>query len=318
MLALCPAWTQASALETSRPPFTITSTEDDASLAASTLKVLEEALVEFGPYLKAGDEPIHVVIAESTAAFQHHAGPMAALDVSGIARAWAGQIVVKAPYLTPSQSDFRGTLRHELVHVLLFRNTNTDHMPRWLNEGISMMLANELRWESSFAVARMFVESRVLDYRWLDHALRAPESGMQFGDAYAQSLSMTRYLRDTLGDEVFWKVIAGMRDEPFPDSLRTHAGISPMDFWDAYRGSLWSLAFWSALTPSSLLAVGGFLVIAVWFVKRKANRKTIRRWEREDFEDAMYGGNLTTWDELVEDPDAWKRGAVDDSDPDSR
>lgn len=311
LLLPSPLW---AVVEVVRPPFTIIVDEGDAALAESAADILSEALAEYAPRLPAGDAPIRVVIAESMAAFQHHAGPMAALDVNGIARSWEGLIVVKAPYLTPSQSDFRGTLRHELVHVLLFRNSDTDRMPRWLNEGISMMLANEFRWESSFSVARMFVESRLIEYRWLDQVLRAPESGMQFGDAYAQSLSMTRFLHDEIGAEAFWRVIAALPEMTFGDALRTHGGLSPQDLWQRYRGSLWSLAFWSALTPTSLLGFGGFLVIAAWFVKRRSNNRTIERWEREDFEEAFYGGNLKTWDELVEDPDAWKR-RNDDSDP---
>lgn len=305
----------AHALEISRPPFTIVAADKDAEIAERSAKVLLDAMQEFGHRLPAGTDPIRVVIAESDAAFAHHAGPMAALDVSGIARSWAGLIAVKAPYLVPTGSDFAGTLRHELVHVLLFRNTNTDYMPRWLNEGISMMLANEFRWESSFAVAKMFLEGRLIEYRVLDTALAAPESGMQFGDAYAQSLSMTRTLLDTLGEDKFWAVITGMRNMPFPDALREYGGISPMQFWDDYRSSLWSLAFWAALTPGTLLSFGGILLVLTWYMKQRSNRVIVQRWEKEDREDALYGTGLTTWDEVVEDPDAWKRGRNDDSAP---
>lgn len=303
------------ALEISRPPFLIVAADKDADIAERSAGVLLDAMGEFGERLPAGEEVIRVVIAESDAAFAHHAGPMAALDVSGIARSWAGFIAVKAPYLVPAGSDYAGTLRHELLHVLLFRNTNTDYMPRWLNEGISMMLSNEFRWESSFSVAQMFLEGRLIEYRVLDSALAAPESGMQFGDAYAQSLSMTRTLRDQLGEEKFWAVIMGMKSMPFPDAMRAYGGVSPMSFWEGYRASLWQLAFWAALTPGTLLSFGGILLVLTWYMKQRSNRLIVKRWEREEREDALYGSGLTTWEEVVEDPNAWKRGKGDDSGP---
>ncbi len=313
--ALCLFSLGAHALEISRPPLVITAADKDAALAEQSADILEEALREFAPRLVAGEQPIRVVIAESDAAFAHHAGGMARLEVSGIARPWQGLIAVKAPYLVSNPSEYRGTLRHELVHVLLFRNTNTDRMPGWLNEGLCMLLAGEYRWSSSFSVAQMYFGARLIEYRVLDNALSAPESGMQFSDAYAQSLSMTRTLHHTLGDDVFWKVIHGMREVSFADSLRAHGGISPMDFWDDYRHALWWLTFWAALTPGSLLGFAGFLLVITWAVKQRSNRSIVQKWEKEDIEDALYGQGLSTWDEVVEDPDAWKRGGSRNSDP---
>jgi hypothetical protein len=279
---------------------------------ARTQSVLSAAASEWSSRLPLGSQPIQVIVADSDDRFRELAGSMASLDVNGVAHSDDGRIVVKAPGLTPVGNDFAGTLRHELVHVLLYRNTNTDRMPRWLNEGIAMMLANEFRWQSSFSVAKMFFEGRIIEYRVLDIALQAPESGMQFGDAYAQSLSMTRTLMDEVGEEKFWAIVMGLREMSFGDSLRAHAGMDPLDFWDTYRKSLWWLAIWGAITPSSVLGAGAFLVIIAYFMKRRSNNVIVKRWEKEDFENAIYGGNLATWDELVEDPDAWKRGQRED------
>jgi len=52
-------------------------------------------------------------------------------------------VAVRAPYLVEGPASFAGTLRHELLHVLLARNVNLDHLPRWLNEGIAMRYARE-------------------------------------------------------------------------------------------------------------------------------------------------------------------------------
>lgn len=311
LLLLLACSLRAAALEVSAGTFTIVAAGKDEGLAQIAAEVLPAAAAEWEKRLPLGEEPIRVVIAESDEAFRAQAGSLASLEVNGVAHASRNLIVVKAAGLTPVGTDFQGTLRHELVHVLLHRNTNTDRLPHWLNEGIAMMLANEFRWQSSFSVARMFFEGRVIEYRVLDSALAMPASNMQFGDAYAQSLSMTRTLLDEIGEEKFWAVVMGLRDMSFGDSMRAHAGMEPLDFWDIYRRSLWWLAIWGAITPSSVLGAGAFLVIIAYFMKRRSNRVIEKRWEREDFEEAMYGGNLATWDELVEDPDAWKRGRQD-------
>lgn len=298
----------ARAVEIANGPFIITAADDNAEAAKAAGDILTQAAAEWSQYLSVGDQPIRVLIANTPDEFRDNAGSFATQQVNGVAHASRGLIVVKSSGLSPVGSDLRGTLRHELVHVLLYRNTNTDRMPRWLNEGISMMLANEFRWQSSFAVAQMFFSGRIIEYRVLDSAIATPESGMQFSDAYAQSLSMTRTLYDKIGEEEFWQMVKALREMSFGDALRAHAGMSPLDFWEVYHNSLWKLALWGAITPSSVLGAGAFLVIIAYFMKQRSNRVIVKRWEREEFEDAMYGQNLATWDELVEDPDAWKRG----------
>jgi hypothetical protein len=281
----------------------------DRETAESSLAWLLEASEEFASRLPIGEDPVEVYVAHTLPEFQHRAGPLASLDVSGVARSWRGEIIVKAPHLRMTGGDYRGTLRHELVHVLLFRNSNTDVMPRWLNEGLCMMMANEYRWASTLAVAKMFVRNGIIPYRLLDRALRAPESGMQFSDAYAQSLSMTRALYDKVGEEAFWAMIYGLREQDFPDALVAHSGVTITEFWTGYRQSLWQVALIGTLASGSLFGPAAILVIVVWIRKRFSNRRIIRRWEAEE----AATEDLFSWDQVVEDPDAWKQA---DSDPD--
>lgn len=286
----------------------------DSDLAAASLGWLVEAASEFETRLPLGDEPVNVYIAHTLPEFKERAGTMGSLDVSGIARPWRGEIVVKAPHIRMTGGDYRGTLRHELIHILLFRNSNTDVMPAWLNEGTCMMLANEYRWSSTISVAKMFMENRIIPYRFLDRAFRAPQSGMQFGDAYAQALSMTRYLHDEIGEEQFWALLYGLKDDTFADAMLKHTDISITLFWNAYSGSLWRVALIGTLSSGSLFGPAAILVIIVWYRKRRINRKTLDRWEIEEAiappEEIFY------WDAVAEDPDAWKnKGDSDDSDP---
>lgn len=285
---------------------------DDADVAGRALDVLEAALAEFAPRLPAGDAPIYVIVAHDLPEFMRYARSYTQVTVSGIAKASKSLIVVKAPHLRRAGSDYRGTLRHELVHVLIYRNANTALVPRWLNEGICMSLANEYRWAAPLSVARMYLGGRMIPYRLLDRAFLAPGDEMEFNDAYAQALSMTRFLRDHLGEDTFWTVFHAMDALSFGDALRRHAGITPADFWHAYQRSLWKLALIGILMSGSFFTPAAFLVIIAWFRKRAQNRRTLARWEAEEAVEDAEGLHVFSWDEVVEDPDAWKGNTYED------
>lgn len=287
--------------------------EDDARIAEQSVAILNAAMDEFGERLPAGEEPIRVIIAHTPGEFARHASRFSQVTVSGIARSREGIIVVKAPYLRQVGSDFRGTLRHELVHVLLYRNTDTDTLPRWLNEGIAMSLANEYRWASPLRVAKMFLSNRMIKYYNLDLVFLAPGDELEFNDAYAQALSMTRYLRDELGEDRFWAVVLGCKELSFPDALRQLGKMPPRRFFDGYRRSLWRIALIGTLSSGSLFTPMAFMVIIVYFRKRRQNRKILDHWELE--EAAATADELFSWDAVVEDPEAWKQEHGEEEEP---
>ena len=278
----------------------------DAALAQYSLEVLEEAVREFAPRLPLGEEPVHVTIAHTMDDFARLSGRPGNVHLSGIARSWEGTIVVKSVQLRLSGGDYRGTLRHELVHVLLYRNADTGVLPQWLNEGLCMMLANELHWQASLKVAQMFVRNRVIHYRDLNMALQFPTGGAQFSDAYAQSLSMTEFMRERYGEEALWRTVYATREMDFGDAMRTHMGVSPMEFWAAYRRSLWGLALIGSLVSGSVFTPIAILFLFVYLKKRRQTKRGFARLEAE--ERAAAGAPVYyTWEEILQDdPDAWK------------
>ena len=281
--------------------------ERDKAAAEWSLDVVREALAEFGDELPPGDEPIHVIVAHTLNEFMQYAHRFSGLTVSGVAKSRQGLIVVKAPRLRKASGDFAGTLRHELVHVLLYRNADTGALPRWMNEGIAMSLANEYRWASMLKVARMFLENRIIEYRHLDRAFLAPGNEMEFNDAYAQALSMTRSLRDWVGEERFWNVVRGTSALSFPDALRRFGGMSTREFWQRYKRSLYKIALIGTLASGSFFTPAALLLIVAYIRRRAKDRKIIRRWEAEEAANAD-APEIFSWDAVVEDPDAWKQG----------
>lgn len=280
-------------------------------IAAASADLLENAVAEFHHVLPAGNDPIRVVIAHDAATFRRLAGRLAQSNISGFARPHESLMVVKAPRLRRAGDDYAGTLRHELLHILLHRNINTAYLPVWLNEGICMSLANEYRWASMLQMARMFARGRIIPYRDLDLSFRAPGDELEFGDAYAQALSMTKFLRKRLGEEMFWEVVLATSDIPFGQAMREIAGWPIDEFWQAYRRSLWGVAVIGLVSSGSVFTPAAFLLIIAFLRKRMQNNRTLKRWEREEAEE---DDMIVSWDDIAEGPYDWESAAQDQDD----
>ncbi|MCC6486038.1 MAG: hypothetical protein IT364_00930 [Candidatus Hydrogenedentes bacterium] len=290
------------------PPLRITYAPDQQALARESHDILTRGLEDFGDRLPPGDQPIEVIICSTLSEFAKHAGSLAQSNVLGIAKPDEGLIAIKAPNLTMTGSDYRGTLRHELVHVLLARHTSSDNLPRWLNEGVAMILSGEYRWESRARVAQMYWQGRLIPYRDLLFAFLEPGKEMEFGDAYAQALSMTRYLKDEAGEETFWRVIHDMDSMTFGDALRAEAGLSPAEFYEDWTSSLWTVALvFSLVSGFSIFQVMAILTVIAYFRKRRRGLATVREWEEQEqnAEDEDVSDPLP-WNDPDEDEDLWE------------
>lgn len=281
--------------------------EGDEAFARRALEAATEALADFADRLPAGDEPIRIAVCGRLGEFHRFAGPYGEPGVLGVALPADGIIALKSPKLIPAATDFRGTLRHEMLHILIERNTDSGHMPRWLNEGMAMYLSGEYRWASSFRVAGMYLQGRLIPYGQLDLRLLEPGREREFGDAYAQSLSLTRFLYGRLGEEAFWAVFEEMRTKPFALALRHHSGLAEQDLEAAWKGSLWQVALVSSIVSGfGIFQLMAILTFVAYVHKRRLNRRKMREWEIEEaVED---GPPYVTWRE-VEDQEglyAWE------------
>lgn len=286
-------------------PFIIDYHADDRKTAEESLADLLAARDEFAERLPLGDEPVRVRIAHNMNEFIGLSGIYAHVGVSGVARPDQSSIVLKSPRLRSISDDYRGTVRHELIHVLLHRNTDTERLPRWLNEGICMMLANEIRWESTIDVTRMHLTGQIIPLESLDRAFLAQGGDRQFGDAYAQALTMTRTLHDMLGDDAFWAVILGLKQQAFPEALITHGKITVDEFWREFDHGLWGISLVTTLRTGSFWGVIAFLCLLAGLSRWWRNRRIMRGWEEEEATDS--GPEVFEWDRILEDAEAWKR-----------
>ena len=286
LMALFPAGAPGQAGTLSRGAVRVMFSDGDEVDARRALDTVAQAVEDLSPRLPAGDEPIIVMLCGTHGDFARYAGTFGRTNVAGVAMADEGFIAVKTPRLIEGRSGFEGTLNHELVHVLLARNTNVDVLPRWMNEGIAMTLSREHRFDAAIHTGRMYFQGRLIPYARLDAAFTAPGVEMEFGDAYAQGLSMTRYLRERVGEDAFWAIVHDMDTLTFPEALRRHGNMSVDDFYESWQHSLWKVALVFAIVSGfSLFQVMAVLTVFAYLRKRRRGRRLMRRWQREDEED---------------------------------
>lgn len=277
----------ASAETVVQGPFRVEYAVEDEALALDTAATLEEAAQALAARLPVGDKPIHVVICRTLREFLQYAGPYAQPSVGGISEPRRGFIAIKAPRLL-MEGDYYGTLRHELIHVLLARNLNDQHLPRWLNEGVTMMLSGEHRWNSMFHVAQMYMQGQTIPYRDFDAAFLSPGQEMKFGNAYAQALSMTRFLMNRLGEDAFWEMLRRLDVMTFDQAIGAALGITPDDLYETWRHSLWKVALVSSIVSGfTLFQFMALLTLVAYARKRRRARQLLRQWTEQEEDDRL-------------------------------
>lgn len=297
------------------PPFRIEYSADDRELAERSARVLHDGLEGLRAKLPPGDEAITVVICHTVHEFAGYAGPFMPGKVTGVAQSARGLIAVKAPYLAVrGAAEYEPTLRHELVHVLLSRNGLTVNMPRWLNEGLAMTLGREHGWNASLRVAQMYLEGQILTPRQMHVAFATSGAEMEFGDAYAQSLSLTRYLQKQLGDEAFWALITSLDEQTFSDGLRERGIDGIQALWAEWQRSLWLLAIvFSVISGFSLFQGAAILTVWSYIRRRRKGQAKMQEWEREEaieddipIEDEYVEKGPYEWESYYSDEDEFR------------
>jgi hypothetical protein len=264
------------------PPFRIHYPPELDPLARQTASILHEGEAEYTRYLPLGDAPVDVHLFSSHAAFQEFAGEWPTRRVQGFARSGQRLIALKSPALLDAAADYPGIVRHELLHVLIDRNIPAAHIPRWFNEGLAMMLSRENRIQNAWSTARLALEGGLRPLDELDASFAEPGDEWQFGAAYEQSLSLTRYLRERMGNEAFWLLVRDLHETPLHEALERR-GLPVDAIESAWRREVRREAAFAAIVSgfAAFQIAAVLCVIAIWRrVKRK--RRLMMEWEEEE------------------------------------
>ena len=206
------------------------------------------------------------------------------LWVAGYAYGALGRIVLFVER-TPSYPDgsLEALLDHEVAHVLIARAAAHRDVPRWFNEGVSMVAGHAWGIADTSRLTLAVIAHSEVSMAEID-ALFAGHSG-EVSRAYALSGALVRDLLRRYDRDVIARVLTGMRvGYDFREAFLRASGSTVRDFEAAFwrRHSFWyrwvpvlgsSVTLWFGITLLALLAFG----------RRKRRDAEIRaRWELEE------------------------------------
>ncbi|MFH1008430.1 MAG: peptidase MA family metallohydrolase [Candidatus Latescibacterota bacterium] len=228
-----------------------------------------------------GTERVRVFLPRSEEEFNRLTGGRIPDWGGGCAFPEQGIIVIRAS--SEGVSRLREILRHELSHVFLRRALGEKQVPRWFEEGVSMMQSGEWRMEHTLRMARAVLLRRIMTLDQIDRVLLFRSSKAQL--AYVESYLAVLYFCHLGGREAPQRLIGAMQSGmSFEEAFSQVAGMRASDFsgaWEQYAKDRYDLVlvvvegpwFWIGM---SLLFLGSYLA------KRIRTGRVVRTWENEE------------------------------------
>ncbi|EDM79273.1 hypothetical protein PPSIR1_04013 [Plesiocystis pacifica SIR-1] len=218
-----------------------------------------------------------------------HAGQVARATgmpnwVSGVAHPPRGEIAIALHNPDGSPSDLGTLLRHELVHVALYRATGGAELPRWFHEGVAESVANEVSLMRAEALAGAVFGPGVPPLSRMEAAFHGDHA--QAAVAYAAARDFTTWLRyhDVEGAQ-FRQLLSQLRNGRSFEQSFMDAYEVPLEELDAqWRSGLFGRFVWFPLLGSGslpFLLVGP--VVGFAWVRRK--RQLAAAWARMEAEE---------------------------------
>jgi hypothetical protein len=196
-------------------------------------------------------------------------------SVAGLADADAGLILLSAPALAARPDRLHPVLLHELAHLFVARSTEGAAVlpPRWLNEGIAMLVSGEWDLGADWSSSRASLLRDALAAGGTP-PLRELEVGFPVGPffnvAYAQSLSFTEWMVRRRGENGLRELLRRLdRDEDLEPAFQHVYGLTLEDAERAWKedvgGPAWFRRVPSANTiVASLWALLALLMVVKW------------------------------------------------------
>jgi hypothetical protein len=204
--------------------------------------------------------------------------------VSGVAHPPRGEIAISMHDPDGSRSELSTLLRHELVHVALYRATNGAELPRWFHEGVAESLANEVSLMRAEALAGAVFGPGVPGLDRIEAEFRG--DARQASVAYAAARDFATWLRYHDPNEAqFRQLISQLYNgREFEQAFADAYGVPLAELDQDWRAGLFGRFVWFPLLGSGslpLLLVGP--VIAFAWVRRR--RQLAAGWARLEAED---------------------------------
>ncbi|HEX6384773.1 MAG TPA: peptidase MA family metallohydrolase [Anaerolineae bacterium] len=123
-----------------------------------------------------------------------------------------GVILVTAVNSRTAATDLRQSIPHELVHFLLYQITGPAYgaVPLWFNEGLATLAEKTPNPNYETVLATAVADRATIPFAELCHTFPATEE--QAVLAYAQSLSLVRFIQANYGNQALGRLVAAFSD----------------------------------------------------------------------------------------------------------
>ena len=126
---------------------------------------------------------------------------------------WAAGLAItsyRTILLVPGVEDWEDTLVHEMTHIALGIATGGQPVPRWVNEGYAMNVAEQWGLERATTMIRAGILGNYYEFEDLTNSFPPAASSVEL--AYAQSFHIVRFLLERHGPSTLRDVFALMRE----------------------------------------------------------------------------------------------------------
>ncbi len=200
------------------------------------------------------------------------------------------RIVVPVDRKPFQHRNFAQVTTHELVHIVLLRAYRRTEIPRWVHEGIAMMLSGEVPWSEHIIISRAIFTGNLLSLDRIDSVNSFGRVHAQL--AYSQSRQAVRYLIDTWGMEVLPEILRNaQREGSFREGLYATLALRQEELESFVRSRLvkdYRFVFLLADTYLIWIAIAVLFIAAVV----AARIRNARRMESEPLSEAAGNGEF--------------------------
>lgn len=226
---------------------------------------------------------LRVVLAPDLGAFRRAQPAPAPENALGLYYPSTRTVLLRSPRTLPGGDwDLRGVMRHELAHGVLDLAISQP-IPRWLNEGLAILVADELSFLDDSQLTLAAVRDRLIPLDLLMTGFPRTSGGMTL--AYSQAASFARFLLRLSGMAGIKSVLRAMAaGSTVQGAFAAVYTRSLSDLERDWHGDLSGRFSWMALVTSATIlgGIGTPLLIAGAMRRWVLRRCKYREWDEED------------------------------------
>ena len=193
------------------------------------------------------------------------------------------RIVLKSPAAFNVQKSLEELLAHEFAHLALAQRIGPYQAPRWLDEGLAMMVSAEWGWSDNMALGRASVFGQFLTLESIERVNRFGETKAHL--AYAESYLATTHLFEEYGRAMVRVMLDSLAHGSSFDKALIACTGGDVKVFEAELKQKWykrfnltslfidMLFFWLALA---------LVVVIAFFMQYKKRRAYYKKWEEDE------------------------------------